>query len=138
MRAAAQLAFSDTEARCPKCRKQGSEYFRTLWGCDQPAAAPVFARTCPRCNGYALECDLCGGTGVEQVRRCAPSQIDAQTAEVFQAYSMLDRGFMPQEGGSREQSAIFMDAVQIIDAERNSIDSDRRDTEARKVKKGAR
>ncbi len=136
MRAAVQLAYGDTEARCPKCRGAGSDHLRGLWGCDKRAGAPVFARTCPRCSGYNNECTLCNGSGTEQVFRCAPSQIDANVADAFRAYNMLERGHMPQSGGARAQSAIFMDVVSLIDSERAAIDEEERKSRERKGAKG--
>lgn len=68
-------------------------------GCDEPAPIPVFA--------------LDG----ENYFRCPYALITPLTAELLRYFSHYRQGHYPVAGGLLDQSALFLQAVEIIEGE---------------------
>jgi hypothetical protein len=126
--AAAHLSYNPTlEPSCRVCRLAGSGELRERWGCDGPAARPVFTTSCPRCFGFSggQECPRCGGLGEVTYTRC-PAVVADDAGPAMRAYSDCKAGYgMPAPGGLAEQAGAFADAVLLIDMERGRIDAER-------------
>ena len=114
---------------CSRCRGEGSEELRAVWGCDQPADRPVFRITCPVCNGQPVFqrgalCLSCEGTGKKDMYRCMTAVLMGdrvrknQVRALLDAYEYREKGVMPVEGGFLRQSACFVEACEEISRER--------------------
>lgn len=91
-----------------------------------PAPDYVFKITCPRCDGFDFECDLCSGRGEAPFFRCPGSQRTPELDLAFRCYMHTEAGLYPVAGGLLDQSASFIEFEGIVNSERNAIDERRR------------
>jgi hypothetical protein len=126
---------------CTRCRKPGMEMTRERWGCDAPAKYPVFTISCSKCSGNDPKCE-CGGTDRAPVFRCPTATLSSAHPEVMlgvkqfmRAYAFLEsRQILPAAGGLNDQSLSFVQACEIVDAERGLFDKIRQETAERERK----
>lgn len=90
----------------------------------------VFERTCERCMGARLtdidvQCDLCGGKGTVELRRCARSQCDEESRGAVTALAHYLSGHLPCPGGWGDQPAVLLDAIEVAMGEKNELDEAR-------------
>lgn|GEM_PF-2017558 len=111
---------------CTRCRLPQHEGDRIRWGCDAPSDRPVFEVGCGTCYGRDFACERCGGLGRIELYRCptavlseAPPLERVQVDLLMRAYLAMDRrNVLPVDGGFIEQSRSYLQACEIIDAER--------------------
>lgn len=111
---------------CSRCTRPDSEKLRKLWGCDEPAARPVWDSTCPRCSGSDGNCPRCEGKGEVSYDRCPSSMVrergvgmEKQIDLLMRSYSHYDRrNVLPVVGGWLDQSRSYLACIDLIDAER--------------------
>lgn len=72
---------------------------------------------CVRCGGADRNCKLCKGSGQEKFYRCPVKRLTPDIIHFFRFYRFYKQGFLPVEGGLLDQSATFIQAVEIIDRE---------------------
>lgn len=97
------------------------------WGCDAPAAEPVFFTTCPRCLGTAAEpdpyepmgsragepCTRCEGEGHVPRFRCPAAECDGW-ARLGEVLHDLDLGVgYPNPGPRGRQPARLIQALRL-------------------------
>lgn len=58
-------------------------------------------------------CDVCGGGGEIVLRRCPYRTADITASRVCQAVAWAETGFLPHAGGWRQQSATFLQALNV-------------------------
>lgn len=101
---------------CSRCRNEGMEVSRKLWGCDEPADRPVF-------EVLAHE----GGDELQPFFRC-PTAVMSEgyhrgdligVGAVIRCYAQyLAHNVLPASGGYADQSSSWGHAVEILDSER--------------------
>jgi len=52
-----------------------------------------------------------------ELERCPLKIVTRQSLEYVRAYILFEKGFMPNKGGWMDQSAKFIDAMEIVEAE---------------------
>jgi len=133
---ATHVAYGNANLKCPACTGQDAKGVREMEGCDihQTFGVPTldsngdllgpfkgrFPRlsiTCTICAGRDAECPVCKGGGEERVFQCPGTVTDVESAAVIRAYRDYKNGILPDEGGMYDQSAIFVDMIQTVDAE---------------------
>ena len=130
---------------CARCRLEGSEELRELWGCDASSERPVFQVGCSACHGADYACPSCEGRGTIDLYRCPTGFLSAagiltrnKIDLLMRAYHHYDsRHVLPAEGGWLDQTRSFVLGVEIIDAEKGRLerlrtDKEHRDAEAAK------
>lgn len=123
MRAAAQVAYGDVDARCPECVDVPT--LREEWGCDAPAEDPVFWVTCPSCDGGKRDCETCGGRGRKYLFRCPARVLWSGAGRFVDAYGWYERGMLPVDGGVSAQPALLMRAFKVFGREVQEIRANR-------------
>lgn len=132
MRAAAQVAFGDVEARCPACVREPA--MREEWGCDQPAEEPVFWITCTTCDGGDPHCETCGGTAKQSMYRCPANVLWPGAGRLVDAYQWSEKGLLPSEGGVADQPAILIRSLKEFGREVGRI-KEAREARMKKLRK---
>jgi len=129
---------------CSRCRRPEQESSRIVWGCDEPAAEPVFSVGCSACDGGDPDCEACEGTGTVWHHQC-PAAVIKAAAPTGGAVAWLDalirtyvqydsRNVLPVAGGYVDQSASFGRCVDLIDAERGRYEEMRASKQRREQK----
>jgi len=111
---------------CSQC--QGRDELRAAWGCDEPAAEPVFSVTCSACAGE--RCEECNFTGEVAFHTCPSRALDSrpdilEAVRLYQA--MSERHLLPRAGGLEDQACALGRVWQLVDDERGRIDRVRDD-----------
>lgn len=111
---------------CPESPEE-----REAWGCDERAEDPIVAEcTCE--SG----CGLCQGERVIRFHRCPSHRLTPKIAEAVFAWRRLRKHrTWPDAGGVGDQSAWFVDAVDILDAELARAEKREREKAERKAKR---
>lgn len=96
--------------RVPRLRKQ--------WGCDERACEPTGYVHCHRCFGRDPECVECDGDkrGIP-VYDCPYRTMQGTVLRAIPYFGNWRGGILPVEGGLLDQSASFVEAMRILDAE---------------------
>ena len=124
------------------------KHARIAWGCDAPAAGPVFEVTCSACSGAGYAegsdgaCAACNGSGLFKFDRCPSAALGetplwerASLDHLLRSYLQFDsRHVMPEVGGYSDQSAYWCTAVDLIDSERGRLDALLEDKQERERK----
>ena len=84
--------------------------------------------TCTRCAGRDAECAVCHGGGEERVFQCPGTIGSVETSSVIRAYRDYKNGILPDPGGMYDQSSIFVDMIQVVDAELAALQAEERKT----------
>jgi hypothetical protein len=63
--------------------------------------------------------------GIGDLYRCPASFIDRQTGLINTAYPHYKNGYLPCAGGLLDQSATFLDAINIVDRTINRYERDK-------------
>jgi hypothetical protein len=63
------------------------------------------------------------------LRRCPNSHASDDVAEALSGYHMLESGILPNAGGWSDQPELFARACDVINAERSTIERERRKRE---------
>ena len=75
---------------------------------------------CPECRGQG--CEVCGGRGRLEVRRC-PGRAVPRVAWAICGYAArLESGILPVAGGWEDQSVSWAEAVNFVLAEKAAYD----------------
>jgi hypothetical protein len=72
---------------------------------------------CPSCNGQG--CDECA-MGLIRLSEC-PNKECSDMFQVVQLADLFEKGVMPIAGGALDQSAWFVDAVNILKADESRV-----------------
>ena len=127
---------------CTRCHGPGSDPLRVAWGCDKPAASPVFHIGCSACAGQDPDCEDCKGTGEIAMHRCPSALLDAEP-DLSVGVGMLVRAYVQYDArhvlpcgkrGYMEHPATFTHGVEIIDSERARWERMRDDARERERK----
>jgi len=51
------------------------------------------------------------------LQRCPLTQVDSRVDSFFEYYNKYLKGYLPDEGGWRDQAAVFNDVIKIIERE---------------------
>lgn len=95
---------------------------RKQWGCDAATKETQFTLQCLTCEGLDAKCPECKGTGTVEYHRCPHTYVDPQHWSIVRAVGMADRGLMPAAGGWADQSATFVDALNLVRAEQRKYE----------------
>ena len=117
---------------CRFCRGPEAAPNRERWGCDATAEKPVFTISCECGGDPECELDECEEGRLYQYR--CPNMLLRESGrmpeinqfmEAYFGYS--ERHILPDPGGLNDQSASFLAACRVADAERSSWDRERRE-----------
>jgi len=97
------------------CRTCGSTQ-KELYGCEKDASDPVLTIQCVKCGGKNKDCEICHGSGTEDIYRCPLRKVET-LREFIKFYGFYKKGFLPEEGGVLEQANIFLEACSFLDNE---------------------
>ena len=78
---------------------------------------------CPHCNGE--QCEKCGGEGTFRLSQCPRSYVDASMTDVVNIAALASKGSYPVAGGTLDQSAWFIQAMQTLESDINQLDNER-------------
>jgi len=93
-----------------------------MWGCDEPAQLGKYWEiTCPRCDGFDLKCEVCGGSGYKKLDRCPASFLSPQIVRALEQHSAFEKGVPPHNGAWDEQSVLFRRLHKLIAGEASAI-----------------
>lgn len=133
MIAAVHAAYGLQAARCPKCREPA---LRERWGCDKPAAAPVYQSSCHACFGTTLDCETCGGHGKLMFDRCPSARASRFAREVVSLLGMVkDKGVLPAAGGYGDQPARLMSLIEVAWMEANRLEEAQRENDKERTRR---
>ena len=84
----------------------------------------VFGITCPRCNGARgdTDCPRCMGRGDQWLYRCPNSLLSPDVRGLLRAWGAFQNGILPDPGAFYDQSASFIHAMGVLNAEKASLD----------------
>lgn len=111
---------------------------RRVWGCDAPADDTVFTISCS--CGRQKDCPRCKGTGYLEFNRCMTAILRkdmrafVRVQRFMSAYMQLESGILPCDGPWRRQPQAFLDAVDLVNAERAKWERELHDHQAMKQK----
>lgn len=87
---------------------------RKQWGCDAPAAEPVFwIEPCHVCGGRQADCSQCQGQNRVPMFRCPNVLATDREIDCLVAASQVEHGVLPDPGGWQDQAATFVAAYAI-------------------------
>ncbi len=81
---------------------------------------------CWQCGGTRADCSLCEGLKTVPIKRCPYRFVDVSAWDACRSLSMLEVGVLPGPGGWMNQSATWLEAVQIVAAHKRHYDEQRR------------
>lgn len=90
---------------------------RELWGCDHEAKPGGYTLPCWICHGEDEDCPLCEGKGRVAITRCPTYMVTPEVTAMLRAWRWLDRGFLPNDGAILDQTACFLEACELLDAQ---------------------
>ena len=111
----AGLIAGEVKFDCKRCT--ANPKLKIENGCDEDAPIPVFEMDCIRCKGTDEECPVCKGSNKEQFYRCPYRYLTFDTVRFLRFYRFFKQGLLPVQGGVLDQSATFLRAVEIVEAE---------------------
>jgi len=97
---------------CRVCKKFPEK--KAEWGCESPAREPQIQIPCVLCAGDDADCQVCNGTGYEDIYRCPRTFITPWETE-YRALHRSWPGALPFAGGIWDQPAQYVIAMRIID-----------------------
>ena len=107
---------------------------RRRHGCDEPCEQAQYVILCPECDGVRPnDCESCESEGklrgYKLMRRCPASFQTLDVSLAMRAYYMMEKGFLPADGGLMDQPAPFMQFCRILGNElaRIKAEQDRAD-----------
>jgi hypothetical protein len=87
---------------------------------DAPTALEPVRLPCKHCVDNDPACRECGGLGYTLITSCPQRLVDASTWQVLRCTRLADKGLLPVRGGVMDQSAQFLEAMDLVTAEQNA------------------
>lgn len=77
---------------------------------------------CPECNGYG--CKNCNGDGRHKYSDCPQKIIDRNTKDAIGFAELMEKGFLPCEGGLLNQSAALIEHCKFYGEEKCRVEAE--------------